>query len=105
MTLAFGIMQNPMEIAIFGVIALLLFGKRLPEVARSLGKGIVEFKKGVRGIEDEVNSSTYNSSSNSSYSNTSSPRPAANDEPPAVTAPKFEPPKFEPMDSSDLPHS
>ncbi|NJM35705.1 MAG: DUF4861 family protein [Rhodomicrobium sp.] len=32
-----------------------VFGKRLPEVARSLGKGIVEFKKGVRGIEDEVN--------------------------------------------------
>ena len=36
------------------VVALLLFGKRLPDVARSLGKGIVEFKKGVRGIEDEV---------------------------------------------------
>ena len=36
------------------IIALIVFGKRLPEVARSLGKGIVEFKKGVRGIEDEV---------------------------------------------------
>ena len=36
------------ELIIFGTIALLLFGKRLPEVARSLGKGIVEFKKGVR---------------------------------------------------------
>jgi TatA/E family protein of Tat protein translocase len=34
------------ELIIFGTIALLLFGKRLPEVARSLGKGIVEFKKG-----------------------------------------------------------
>src|SRR5215212_8278681 len=38
-------------IAVFG---LLLFGKRLPEVGRSLGKGIVEFKKGIKGIEDEV---------------------------------------------------
>jgi len=28
--------------------------KRLPEVGRSLGKGIVEFKKGIRGIDDEV---------------------------------------------------
>jgi len=33
---------------------LLLFGKRLPEVGRSLGKGIVEFKKGLAGIEEEV---------------------------------------------------
>jgi len=34
--------------------ALLIFGKRLPEVGRSLGKGIVEFKKGLKGIEDDV---------------------------------------------------
>jgi len=32
----------------------LLFGKRLPEVGKSLGKGIVEFKKGLKGIEDDV---------------------------------------------------
>ncbi len=38
-------------IALFG---LLIFGKRLPEVGRSLGKGIVEFKKGLKGVEDEV---------------------------------------------------
>ena len=37
-------------IAAFGV---LLFGKRLPEVGRSLGKGIVEFKKGLKGIDEE----------------------------------------------------
>lgn len=36
------------------VIGLLLFGKRLPEVGRSIGKGIVEFKKGLAGIEDEI---------------------------------------------------
>ncbi|MCB7129103.1 MAG: twin-arginine translocase TatA/TatE family subunit [Candidatus Brocadiales bacterium] len=36
------------------VVALLIFGKRLPDVMRSLGKGIVEFKKGVQGIEDDV---------------------------------------------------
>jgi sec-independent protein translocase protein TatA len=35
-------------------IGLLLFGKRLPDVGRSLGKGIVEFKKGLKGIEDDV---------------------------------------------------
>lgn len=34
------------------IIALLLFGNRLPSVMRSLGKSVVEFKKGVNGIED-----------------------------------------------------
>ncbi len=81
---------GPFEMMVFGVIALLLFGKRLPEVARSLGKGIVEFKKGVRGIEDEVSQSTYNSSSASS-----TPRPAASEDVAEVTAPKFEPPAFD----------
>ncbi len=36
------------------VIALLIFGKRLPGTMRSIGKGIVEFKKGLKGVKDEV---------------------------------------------------
>jgi sec-independent protein translocase protein TatA len=43
------------EWVVIAVIGLLLFGKRLPEVGRSLGKGIVEFKKGLKGVEEEVN--------------------------------------------------
>ena len=42
------------ELLIVGVIVLLLFGNRLPSVMRSMGKGIVEFRKGVQGIEDDV---------------------------------------------------
>ena len=67
--------QNMGPVGIFAIliIALLLFGKRLPEVARSLGKGIVEFKKGVRGIEDDadknVDTAETNSKSESSSSN------------------------------------
>jgi sec-independent protein translocase protein TatA len=34
------------------IIALLIFGKRLPEVMRSLGKGISEFKKGMNDIAE-----------------------------------------------------
>jgi sec-independent protein translocase protein TatA len=78
------------EMIVFGIIALLLFGKRLPEVMRSLGKGIVEFKKGVRGIEDEVDTSTYKSEP------VSSSRPAAPAERFEASAPKFEPPVSEP---------
>ncbi|MCA9216441.1 MAG: twin-arginine translocase TatA/TatE family subunit [Planctomycetales bacterium] len=42
------------ELLIVGVVVLLLFGNRLPSVMRSLGKGVVEFKKGINGIEDDV---------------------------------------------------
>lgn len=45
---------GPMEMVIVGVIVLLLFGNRLPSVMRSLGRGITEFNKGVKGIEDDV---------------------------------------------------
>src|SRR5690349_7643727 len=45
---------DPIHWVIIGVVGILLFGKRLPEVGRSLGKGIVEFKKGLKGLEDEV---------------------------------------------------
>ncbi len=36
------------------ILGLLIFGRRLPEVGRSLGKSIVEFKKGIKNIEDEI---------------------------------------------------
>lgn len=43
------------EMLIIGLIGVLIFGKRLPEVGKSIGKGIVEFKKGLAGVDDEVN--------------------------------------------------
>ncbi len=46
---------GPMELLIVAGIVLLLFGSRLPKVMRSLGEGIVEFKRGVQGgIEDDA---------------------------------------------------
>lgn len=36
------------------VVALLLFGKRLPEVARSMGKSIQEFKRGLNNVKDDI---------------------------------------------------
>ncbi len=52
-TLAIG-MPGMGEWILIAAIGLLFFGKRLPEVGRSLGKGIVEFKKGLKGIEEDV---------------------------------------------------
>jgi len=47
-------MPGGWEWIIILIVALLIFGKRLPEVMKSLGKGIVEFKKGVKGVEEDV---------------------------------------------------
>jgi sec-independent protein translocase protein TatA len=45
---------SPLHLLIIGAIVLLIFGNRLPSVMRSLGQGVVEFKKGMQGIEDEM---------------------------------------------------
>lgn len=42
------------EMLVIGVVMLLLFGRRLPEVGRSLGQGVVQFKKGLKDVDDEV---------------------------------------------------
>jgi sec-independent protein translocase protein TatA len=44
---------GPAELIVVALLALLIFGKRLPEVGRNLGKGIVEFKKGLAGADEE----------------------------------------------------
>jgi len=49
------------EFIVLAALGLLLFGKRLPEVGRSLGKGIVEFKKGLKGIEEDVETASSRS--------------------------------------------
>lgn len=47
----FGVGQT--ELLVVAGVALLLFGHRLPSVMRSLGRGVVEFKKGVSGEDEE----------------------------------------------------
>ncbi len=42
------------EMIVIGIVALLVFGSRLPEVGRSLGRGLMEFKKGLGGIKGEM---------------------------------------------------
>lgn len=45
---------GPWEIAIILIVAVVLFGKRLPELGRSIGKGLVAFKSGVNEMKDEI---------------------------------------------------
>jgi TatA/E family protein of Tat protein translocase len=54
LTLAFFQNIGWFEMLLIGGVMLLLFGSRLPEVGKSLGKGIVEFKKGLKSIDDDV---------------------------------------------------
>jgi sec-independent protein translocase protein TatA len=44
---------SPETMIVVGIIALLLFGNRLPSVMRSLGQGVTEFKKGLEGAPTE----------------------------------------------------
>ncbi len=45
---------GPLELTIIAIAALLLFGRRLPEVAKSMGRSIVEFKKGLKDVKDDI---------------------------------------------------
>ena len=88
-----------MEMIVVMGVAVLLFGSRLPEVGRSLGKGIIEFKKGLRGIEDELD---FSGSSSSSRRTDDRHHPSASDH--AETAvPKFEAPSSAPVPRMEYP--
>ncbi|MFP6657489.1 MAG: twin-arginine translocase TatA/TatE family subunit, partial [Pirellulales bacterium] len=84
------------EMIIIGIIGVLLFGKRLPEVGKSLGKTFGEFKRGMQGIQSEVSTAVNTSDHSSSYS--PSTYDESVDDYEEVTAPKFEPPSSEPTE-------
>ena len=81
------------EMLILGVIAVLLFGKRLPEVAKSLGASYNQFRRGLNDLRSEFHTSTYvdpyESPPVSAYE--------SSDDLDVPTAPKFEPPPAEPQ--------
>jgi len=84
MTPLFGFNLGAQEMIILLVIGVLLFGRKLPEVGRYLGKGIVEFKKGIKGLEDGIEDTPMVRQE---------PMPLEQPRPPqrvTTTAPKFE---------------
>lgn len=87
-SLAFGLPGGPEWIVLL-VLGLLIFGRRLPEVGKSLGRGIVEFKRGVKGIEDEIDDASSKSEAPrlSERDPASLPRPTAPSETSATPPP------------------
>jgi len=89
------------ELMVIGVIAILLFGKRLPEVARSWGRSYADFRRSLSDIQSQMNlSDLYSSKPSSSYrsSSPSSRVPAKDDEDDyaGTSGPRFQPPPSEP---------
>jgi sec-independent protein translocase protein TatA len=83
---------GPMELILVMGVGVLLFGKRLPEVGRSLGRGIVEFKKGLNGVGDDFDSSSSGRSSGNSHGSSrySDDRPRSEPAYSDASVPKFE---------------
>jgi sec-independent protein translocase protein TatA len=77
---------SPMDMAIIAVLAVLLFGDRLPQVMRAVGQGVSEFKKGMREIENQIESATR-------YTDSRIEEQRDHDAP---AVPQFQPPSAEP---------
>jgi sec-independent protein translocase protein TatA len=80
---------SPMDMAIIGVLAVLLFGDRLPQVMRAVGQGLTEFKKGMRDIEEQIESAAHMPAQ--------AQRLGQLETHPDPTVPQFEPPAAEPQ--------
>jgi sec-independent protein translocase protein TatA len=104
---------DPTTVVFVGIIAVLLFGERLPEVARSFGKKFTEFRKNVQSIQDEIRTAAFSATSefksalDADPSDASSPSSSSNgskrrrpreseEDYEEATAPKFVPPPSEP---------
>ncbi len=81
------------ELLLILVIILVLFGaKRIPEMARGLGKSITEFKKGVKEVDSEIRDATNTDTPESDStpqptSTTAEPTRSANNDKPSSTPP------------------
>lgn len=88
--------MGPMEMMIIGVIAVILFGSKLPDVARSVGKSYREFRRGISDFQAQTHVPDYPTSDDTYSSSTTTTEEY--DEYEEATAPKFSPP---PTDSQE----
>lgn len=78
------------EILIIGILAVILFGRRLPEVARSLGQSYHQFKRGLNDLKREMDDVVYTTNTEIRTSTAAllehTPETSADFEEPAVQA-------------------
>jgi sec-independent protein translocase protein TatA len=73
------------EILIILALGVLLFGRNLPGIGRSVGKTVTEFKRGMKGLEDDLETPNNNSAPRSVE-----PEPVRPPQRVTSSAPKFE---------------
>ncbi len=84
---------GPFEMVVIGVIAVILFGGNLPEVARKLGGSYREFRRGLNEVQQQFRMAEYEAKKTLSGDEKSkSEADDEEDEPAGPSAPKFTPP-------------
>jgi len=74
------------EWLVVALVALILFGNRLPQVARSLARSLVQFKKGLSDAEEEIRQAGNPQDGDSPYVKPSEKQTDADDQKPDDTA-------------------
>jgi sec-independent protein translocase protein TatA len=81
---------SPFELMVVGVVAVLLFGAKLPEVARSLGSSYHQFKRGMSDIQGQFRVAEMEAKR--PFESIKKDFEDDEEERPASSAPKFTPP-------------
>ncbi len=88
------------EMVILGIIGVLVFGKDLPAVGRTLGRSVMQLRRSLQGLQDEFNFSDRPSSSKPRSASKASSNYNPIDDRDEAVAPKFEPPKAQPTEQT-----
>jgi sec-independent protein translocase protein TatA len=79
---------GPLEICVIGAIAVMIYGKRLPEVGRSVGKGIGDLRRSMQSLTKEVDIASAIRGELPAASRV----PVRRDDDTATVSPRFDPP-------------